>query len=298
MTRIASQYLDVDGIHTHYLEAGSGPPVVLLHSGEYGGAAEISWEFNIPALAQHFRVIAPDWLGFGRTDKIHDFCNPRKRVYRHLQRFIEIIGLERADFVGNSMGATNLVHIAAEMPSILPIRSIVVASGGGFMPMNAERQTLLAYDGSCAAMRASVKVMMYNTKWADNEAYIARRQEFALMPGAWECASAARLRMPVSDQVGAFGKPDTIPYEAVKVPTLIVAGADDRLREPGYANKIAARIAGSEIHVFERCGHCPNIENADRFNELMIRFFQRLDQEHFIKDAPSSAPDRTPSFQR
>jgi alpha/beta hydrolase fold len=72
-----SRFIEVDGMRTHYLEAGEGPPVVLLHSGEFGGCAELSWEYLIPDLAQHFRVIAPDWLGFGQTAKVHDFeSNP------------------------------------------------------------------------------------------------------------------------------------------------------------------------------------------------------------------------------
>ena len=123
MTEIASNYVDVDGIRTHYLEAGEGPTVVLLHSGEYGGAAEISWQFTVPALAPEFRVVAPDWLGFGRTDKLFDFGDARSRVYRHMRRFVEVMGIEKADFIGNSMGGSNLARIAATEPDLLPLRS-------------------------------------------------------------------------------------------------------------------------------------------------------------------------------
>jgi pimeloyl-ACP methyl ester carboxylesterase len=292
MPSILSRYVEIDGIRTHYLEAGSGPAVVLLHSGEYGGAAEVSWEFTIPALTRDFHVIAPDWLGFGRTDKIYDFCDPRARVYKHLQRFIELIGVESAHFMGNSMGASNLLHIAAELPSILPMRSIVIASGGGSMPLTPARRTLLAYDGSLAAMQAIVRAMMYDEKWANDDVYIARRQALALMPGAWECASAARLHIPTAEPNAAFGKPDTIPYEAIRVPALIVAGAEDPLREPGYAHNIAARIVGSEIHVFEKCGHCPHIEYADLFNEIAIRFMQKVDLEDIRKGPTPRVADQ------
>ena len=65
------RYVEVDGMRTHYLEAGDGPAVVLFHSGEFGGGAETSWEYLIPALARHFRVIAPDWLGFGKIGRAH-----------------------------------------------------------------------------------------------------------------------------------------------------------------------------------------------------------------------------------
>jgi pimeloyl-ACP methyl ester carboxylesterase len=277
MAKIESKYVAVDGIRTHYLEAGGGPTVVLLHSGEFGGAAEISWEFTIPALAPHFHVVAPDWLGFGRTDKVFDFANPRGRVYRHMSRFVEVMGIASADFVGNSMGGSNLARIVGEGAPPLPVRSMVLASGGGFAPETEARKKLLAYDGSSEAMRALLHAMLFDRKWGDDAAGVARRQEFALMPGAWECAAAARLKPPAAPAKGSgFGTPDTTPYESIAVPTLIVAGAEDRLREPGYAMKLAARIPDCEVHVLERCGHCPNIEMADRFNELVIRFLKRV----------------------
>ncbi len=278
MAEIAGNYVDVDGIRTHYLEAGEGPTVVLLHSGEYGGAAEISWQFTIPALAAEFHVIAPDWLGFGRTDKVFDFADARSRVYRHMQRFVEVLGIEKADFIGNSMGGSNLARIAATEPDILPLRSIVLCSGGGFTPETEERKTLLAYDGSEEAMRALVKAMLHDPKWSEDDAHIAQRQEFARMKGAWECQSAPRLRPPADPgKAGSgFGTPDATPYENIAVPALIVAGANDPLREPGYAPKLAARIDGAELIVYENCGHCPNIEHAERFNAAVLDFLRRV----------------------
>ena len=79
MPAFESRYILVEGIRTHYLEAGDtdAPTVAMLHSGEFGGSAETSWEFNISALAEHYHVIAPDWLGFGRTDKVYDFSDAR-----------------------------------------------------------------------------------------------------------------------------------------------------------------------------------------------------------------------------
>lgn len=278
MTEIASRYVDVDGVRTHYLEAGDGPTVVLFHSGEYGGAAEISWQYTIPALAPEFRVVAPDWLGFGRTDKVFDFADARGRVYRHMQRFVEAVGIGEADFIGNSMGGSNLARIAATEPETLPLRSVVLCSGGGFTPETEARKTLLAYDGSEAAMRALVKAMLHDPKWGDDDAHIALRQEFALMKGAWECQSAPRLKQPAAAGKGGsgFGTPDATPYENIAVPTLIVAGANDPLREPGYAPKLAARIAGAELIVYEDCGHCPNIEHAGRFNAAVLDFLRRV----------------------
>jgi pimeloyl-ACP methyl ester carboxylesterase len=284
MAAIQSKFVEVDGINTHYLEAGpkDAPTVALLHSGEFGGCAEISWEFTIPALAEHFHVVAPDWLGFGRTDKVYDFADQRSRVYRHMSRFYEVVGITEADFIGNSMGGSNLARIIADPPAIFPVRSAILCSGGGFTPLTEERKTLLAYDGTAGAMAALLHAMLHDPKWGDDKAYVSRRQDIALLPGAFECASAPRLKRPSPEKKEeksgdqSFGIPDNTIYENVEVPVLIIAGENDPLREPGYSNDLAKRIPDNEHYVYGKCGHCPNIEHADRFNDHVIEFLRRI----------------------
>ena len=285
MKGIRSRYVNVDGIRTHYLEGGDGPTVVFMHSGEFGGCAELSWEFNLEAFARHFRVVAPDWLGFGRTDKVFDFANGRDRVFGHMVRFFEIMDIAEADCVGNSMGGSNLARIAAARPVIFPIRSLVLASGGGFAPATEARQQLLDYDGSPKAMRALLDGLFYEKKkWVDNPAYIRKRQQFATMPGAWECTAAVRFRRPtIKKASGQFGNPDTTPYENIAVPTFLVAGKQDRLREPGYAPKLAKRIPGARVEVYDRACHCPHIEHAARFNREAIAFLKGVHRKLGVK---------------
>ena len=100
------QYITFDGIRTHYFEAGkrtSAPSVLLLHSAEFGGASEISWERNLDAIAEHFHVVAPDHLGFGRTDKLFDFCGQFDKRIWHIRRFLEAKEIEEIYVVGSSM---------------------------------------------------------------------------------------------------------------------------------------------------------------------------------------------------
>src|SRR3984893_2124956 len=112
VTKFQRNTLLVDGLVTSYLEAGQGDPVVLLHGGEYGATAELGWERNIAALAAHHRVLAPDMLGFGNSAKVVDFNDGRGMRIRHVARFCEILGVDSAHFVGNSMGAINLLNDA------------------------------------------------------------------------------------------------------------------------------------------------------------------------------------------
>jgi pimeloyl-ACP methyl ester carboxylesterase len=275
MSVAESRYLDVDGVRTHYLEAGTGPNVVLLHSGEFGACAELSWEFAIDALAQHFHIIAPDWLGFGHTDKIFDFVDARGRRVRHMQRFLETLGITEADFIGNSMAGGMIARAAIEEPPQFPLRRIVLVSGGGLAPDNEHRRALLDYDGTFESMQRVLHAMFHGPAFAADTAYVQRRVDLSLLPGAWECTAAARFRSPVHPARAEFGQPDTTPYERIRVPTLIVAGANDKLRLPGYANELAQRIPDAEALVIEECGHCPNIEQPALFTAAVIDFLRR-----------------------
>src|SRR5580692_105531 len=126
----------VDGLVTSYLEAGAGDPVVLLHGGEFGAGAEVGWERNISALAARYRVLAPDQLGFGESAKVIDFVDGRGMRLRHVARFCEVLGVESAHFVGNSMGAINLLNDATSDTPRLPIRSLAIICGGGEIQQN------------------------------------------------------------------------------------------------------------------------------------------------------------------
>src|SRR5215831_3591197 len=96
--------LFVGDIKTHFLEAGQGPELVLLHGGEYGASAEITWKHSIGSLAERFHVIAPDMLGWGGTDKIYNFSDPAGYRINHLRRLFDLLGIHQAFFVGNSAG--------------------------------------------------------------------------------------------------------------------------------------------------------------------------------------------------
>jgi len=272
----AGKFITVDGVKTHYLEAGvrtHAPSVLLLHSAEFGGGAELSWEFNIEPLAEHFHVLAPDHLGFGRSDKLFDFCRQFDRRIDHIRRFLELMEVTDAYVIGSSMsGGLSLTVACRETPD-WPIRKLVTCSGGGHSPDNDARKVLNTYDGEAEHMRRIVEVMFVDPKWANDEAYIARRQELARLPGAWESTAAARFRAPFRGPPGRSER-QALDYGAIRVPTLVMAGAKDPLRAPGYAQELAAEIPGAELYVFENAAHMGNIECAEEFNAEVIRFLK------------------------
>jgi 2-hydroxymuconate-semialdehyde hydrolase len=264
--------ITVDGIRTHYFEMGRGPALVLLHSGEFGGCAELSWEHSIAELAKHFRVLAPDWLGFGKTEKLFSFENMRKKRVDHIAAFLRALDVSSAHFVGNSMGGTMLLEVAATPAPPWPIERVVAVCGGGDIPDNEARRVLNTYDGSREHMQRMIESMFISERIRNDEDYIDRRHRISLEPGAWECAAAVRLNMPTRQKTGGPRDPD---YANIKVPVLIVAGEKDPLRLPNYGPTLHARIPGAALHVIRDAGHCPHLEFPDEFNRVVIEFLTR-----------------------
>jgi pimeloyl-ACP methyl ester carboxylesterase len=268
--QIESKTTVVDGLLTGYLEAGDGDPVILLHGGEFGASAEIGWERTIPALADRYRVLAPDMLGFGQSAKVIDFNDGRGMRIRHIARFCDELGIDSAHFVGNSMGAVNLLVDATSDSPVLPMRTLVAICGGGEIQRNQHLEALYDYDATVPAMRRIVEALFDDPSYPADEDYVQRRYESSTAPGAWEALAAARFRRP-----GAPPPPtpsNKRAYERVVVPTLVVEGGSDKLLPPGWAKEIADQIPRGRSAVVEAAGHCPQIEQSSTVNALLLEF--------------------------
>jgi pimeloyl-ACP methyl ester carboxylesterase len=101
MTPITHHTIRANGIRQHYREAGSGPPVVLLHGFPETGYA---WRHQIPALGPRYRVIAPDLRGYGETDKPASGYDKRTMA-QDLVALLDGLGIDRIALVGHDRGA-------------------------------------------------------------------------------------------------------------------------------------------------------------------------------------------------
>jgi len=260
----------VDGLVTGYLEAGQGDPVVLLHGGEFGVNAEIAWENTIDALAQRHRVLALEMLGFGESAKVIDFNDGRGMRIRHIARFCAAVGVDSAHFVGNSMGAVNLFVDATSDSPVLPTRSMVMICGGGEIQRNEHSAALYDYDATVDGMRRIVEALFFDPAYVNDDAYVQRRYDSSIAPGAWEALAAARFRRPGLE-------PPALPssaraYDRIVVPTLVVEGGGDKLLPHGWAAEIAAQITSGRSAVIPDAGHCPQIEQPAAVNDLLLAF--------------------------
>jgi len=132
------KYVDVSGYRLHYTEAGSGPPIILLHG---LGADLRTWRLVTPVLARRFHVYALDQLGFGQSEKPQISYRVGTLV-DSLNGFLAAVRIDKASVVGNSLGGWVAAMFAATHPERLDKLVLVDAAGYGATPSEMIRDYL------------------------------------------------------------------------------------------------------------------------------------------------------------
>ena len=262
--------LRVGGIDTHYLEAGEGPDLVLLHGGEYGASAEATWGPAIGKLAESFHVIAPDMLGYGRTAKIYSFSDPSGFRMTHLSQLMDVAGVGDAFYVGNSAGGGTLLRSAVRNPSPLRMKKMVTICGNAGVFKSESQADLEDYTPSIENMRKLLKLLFHDEKWLTPESVEARYAD-SIAPGAWEALSAARLKRPGLER-GSTIETFVRQLATVSVPLLIVSCDHDPLNQSDWDERLQRIVPGSRVHRFRDSAHEPQIEERDTFVEVVTEF--------------------------
>jgi 2-hydroxy-6-oxo-octa-2,4-dienoate hydrolase len=263
--------VDAGGIKTNYLEAGEGPPVVLVHGSGPGVTAYANWRLTIPGLAPHFRVLAPDMVGFGFTERPEGVEYGMRTWVDQLVGFLDALELERASLVGNSFGGGLALRLAVEHPDRAE-RLVLMGAAGVVFPITEGLDAVWGYEPSVENMRRIMDFFAYNKELLSDE-LAEIRYRASIEPGFQE-AFSAMFPAPRQRWVDALATPEdqiaAIPHE-----TLIVHGRDDRVIPLENSTRLLGLIEKSELHVFGRCGHWSQIEWADDFNALLVRFLGR-----------------------
>lgn len=263
-------YVDAGGIKTNYLEAGAGPPVVLVHGSGPGVTAYANWRLTIPDLAPHFRVLAPDMAGFGFSDKPDVVANMARWVGQ-LTGFLDALGIERASVVGNSFGGGIGIRLAVDHPDRVD-RLVLMGSVGISFPITEGLDHVWGYQPSPENMRRILDYFAYSRELVNDELAEVRYRA-ALAPGVQE-AFSAMFPAPRQRWVEAMATPED-KIRAIRHETLIIHGREDKVIPLDNAYRLLGLIEPSELHVFGRCGHWSQIEWAADFNALLVRFLGR-----------------------
>ena len=251
------------GAKIRYLEAGDAakPTVILLHG--LGAQAE-SWQYNIAALTQNYHVIAPDQIGFGKSDK--PLLKYRVGTYADfLDKFMAELKIEKAHLVGNSMGGWVAGLMAVKYPN--RVGKIVLADAAGLLPKDVDVNQIYQLNNSTRdEVRANLKLIFASPALQNNEALVDQLMTARVVAGdGYTINSLIESIKRREDFLDArLGE--------IRKPTLIIWGRQDGLLPVSDGEKFSKGIANSEFVIFENCGHAPQVEKALDFNRKVLEF--------------------------
>jgi pimeloyl-ACP methyl ester carboxylesterase len=254
-----SKYVVVNGIKTYYEVRGDGPPLLLLHGGT--GGIE-SMDKQLAFFPAHYRVIAPERMGHGRTADVPDREFHYHQMAEDTVAFMQAIGVDAADMIGWSDGGIVGLDIALNHPERVKRLAI---SGANFR-----------VDGVAPPALAWLRQSKAE-EWPD---WI--RDEYKRLspdgPAHWPIFFERMKKMFMSEPDYTVAQ-----LNAIKVPVLVMGGDNDLVR-PAHLVELAGAIPGAELCIYPGAGHGWPRGKPDQFNAIVLAFLQK-------KAKPASAGD-------
>ena len=266
---IANSILTGD-YNTNYHDVGEGDVVLLIHGSGPGVSAWANWRLTIPKLAKQFRVIAPDMMGFGFSERPEGCIYTMRNWVKQLIDLMDALDIERASIVGNSFGGALAIAMAIHHPGRVNKLSLMGSVGVPFEITEGLNQ-VWGYQPSKENMKALLDIFAYNRELVSDELAELRYQA-SIQPGFQE-AFSSMFPQPRQTGVDAMAS-ELSDIRAIPHNTLIVHGRDDKVIPLQNSYDLLSLIDNSELHVFGRCGHWTQIEYAARFNQLLSNFLQ------------------------
>lgn len=267
---IASKFVDVAGLRTHYLEAGSGEPVVLVHGGGAGADAFGNWTTTIAELSKRYRVFALDMIGFGKTEVPADpaYVYSQEARDAHLAGFVEALGIGAVHLVGNSMGGLTSLGASLLRPDLCR-KLVLMGSAGIRIPMSPELLSIVQYDFTVAGMTRIVEGLT-GPDFVVPEGLVEYRYNLTL----GKDAQRAYEGIIAWQRANGGLHTDEERIARVSVPTLVVAGKSDLVVPLTAAYRFLELIPQSWGVIMPRCGHWPMIEYPVEFSRIVINFIE------------------------
>jgi 2-hydroxy-6-oxo-6-(2'-aminophenyl)hexa-2,4-dienoate hydrolase len=265
-----SRWADAGGIRTHYMEAGRGEPIVLIHGGGAGADAHGNWRTVMPILAEHYHVVALDMVGFGRTDKPagNGFVYSQDARNRHLAAFLDALKLGPATLIGNSMGGATAIGVSIARPDLVE-RLVLMGSAGLNTKLHADLMPVINYDFTRDGMVRLIRALV-NDNFVIDDALVSYRYALATDPDTRRAYTA--MMGWIREQGGLAYDADTL--RRVKVPTLVVNGKMDKVVPLENAYTFLALIDRSWGYIIPDCGHWAMIEHPRDFASATLNFIR------------------------
>src|SRR6266581_4338420 len=257
----ADKTIAVFGQAIHYWDVGSGPVVVMVHG---LGSRKEDWLPVLEPLAQKYRLLVPDQVGFGKSDKpLLDYSV--QTYVDFLNEFLRQLNVEKVSLVGESLGGWISALYAVELSDgghLIALDKLVLVDAAG---LKQDTPIPNLNPSSLAAMRGLMEAVFYDTSWLNEDAL---RKIFT---DKLATRDSYTVRSILSNPALATERLDAR-LASIKVPTLVVWGKQDKLLPIGAGERYAAGIAGAKLVSFEKCGHVPPVEKTEEFLVAVTAF--------------------------
>jgi pimeloyl-ACP methyl ester carboxylesterase len=285
ITGASASELRTQVLHGHrlaYRQAGSGPVLVLVH----GITSDSStWERVMPYLARRFTVLAPDLIGHGQSDKPKGDYSLGAHA-SGLRDLVLSLGHERATFVGHSLGGGIAMQLSYQFPEMCE-RLVLVSSGGlgrdvsallraATLPGSELVLPLLAATRLLDAGRLAAGLLSRMGLHVATDIREMARGHATLSDPQARSAFIDTLRAVV-DHGGQRVEASNRLYLAQHIPFLLIWGERDTIIPADHGRAAHAQVPGSRLEVFSRSGHFPQLDEPERFLDVLIDFIDRTD---------------------
>lgn len=274
--RAEPRHLAVDGLNVHYVQAGQGPVVLLVHG---LGSSLVTWAGNVAPLADAgFTVLALDLPGHGDSDRPGNHGYDPHSAATLLHDFMAELSIDRASLVGSSAGGLVSALVALEHPEKVE-RLVMVASGW----VNRQVSWFIRLVGLPGVgelvylpwlhYQVGLSTRVFHEPLPLMDDLLSEVRRVRGLPG-----SARALLKSIRSSIGYLDRgPQRRMVERLKdspAPLLTVWGREDPVVPWGQAETMARELPGSMACVMPQCGHWPQMEKADDFNRLVSEFLK------------------------
>jgi pimeloyl-ACP methyl ester carboxylesterase len=275
---IQHNFINAAGVKIHYLSAGQGDKtVVLLHGGGLD-TAELSWGGFMQEVTQDFRLIAPDWPGYGLSDK-PDVRYTISYYIEVLREFLKVLGIQRVSLVGISMGGAISIGFTLQNPDA--VQDLVLVDSYGL-----QRKLSLHFLSYIYVRTPGVRPLTY---WLLKQRWFIQYSLRSILkrPGAISAELVDMIHQQVmipgvarafsdlqDSDVGPKGL-KTVYLERlpeIKARTLIIHGGKDGLVPLVCSREAETLIPGARMYVMEGCGHWPQRDHPEEFERVVGEF--------------------------
>ncbi|MBP7736989.1 MAG: alpha/beta hydrolase [Spirochaetes bacterium] len=264
--------ITVNNKKIHYIGKGAGKPVIMIHGFLYNTAM---WNKNIDKLSKKFKVYAIDLWGWGYSQRLPKDAYSFDLYSRQVIGFMDALKIPKASLVGQSMGGGISVYTAAHNPDRIDRLLLVAPAVIPYdLPLDARvfklpfvGEFMLSIPGD-SLLTDNLKNIFFYDKAGVTDEYAAE----VLRPSHIEGTHAGALYMHRYMLVPPVVEKEAKMLAAMGKPILIIHGHEDRAVPLDRSQELAKMWKTAKLVIFEKAGHCPHDEHAERFNRLALDF--------------------------